>query len=95
MIPGLPKDLEGIRLAQLTDIHIGFDPDAQPEELNRKRFRAALSRVFSSPNVPDLLVLSGDLTSCIVRNQDGWSRQLAVEPQQVVLAKTETADGWF
>lgn len=49
-------------IAQLTDIHIGFDPDAQPEELNRKRFRAVLTRVFTSPNKPDLLVLTGDLT---------------------------------
>lgn len=49
-------------IAQLTDIHIGFDPEARPEELNRTRFRAALTRVFETPNAPDLLVLSGDLT---------------------------------
>lgn len=49
-------------IAQLTDIHIGFDPEAQPEELNRTRFRAVLARVFETPNTPDLLVLSGDLT---------------------------------
>ena len=49
-------------IAQMTDIHIGFDPDAKPEELNRIRFRATLDRVLSSPNAPDLLVLSGDLT---------------------------------
>ncbi|QKG72146.1 metallophosphoesterase [Erythrobacter mangrovi] len=49
-------------IAQMTDIHIGFDPDAKPEELNRIRFRATLQRVLSSPNKPDLLVLSGDLT---------------------------------
>lgn len=49
-------------IAQLTDIHIGFDPEARPEELNRTRFRAALARVFETPNAPDLVVLSGDLT---------------------------------
>lgn len=49
-------------IAQLTDIHIGFDPEARPEELNRTRFRAALTRVFETPNAPELLVLSGDLT---------------------------------
>lgn len=49
-------------IVQLTDIHIGFDPEARPEELNRTRFRAALTRVIETPNVPDLLVLSGDLT---------------------------------
>lgn len=49
-------------IAQLTDIHIGFDPEARPEELNRTRIRAALSRVLEAPSRPDLLVLSGDLT---------------------------------
>lgn len=49
-------------IAQMTDIHIGFDPDAKPEELNRIRFRATLDRVLSSPNRPDLLILSGDMT---------------------------------
>lgn len=49
-------------IAQLTDIHIGFDPEARPEELNHTRFRAALARVLETPNSPDLLVLSGDLT---------------------------------
>ena len=49
-------------IAQMTDIHIGFDPEARPEELNRTRFRAVLSRLIESPNQPDLLVLSGDLT---------------------------------
>jgi Icc protein len=49
-------------IAQMTDIHIGFDPDAKPEELNRTRFRATLDRVLNSPNPIDMLVLSGDLT---------------------------------
>ena len=49
-------------IAQMTDIHIGFDPDAKPEELNRIRFRATLDRLLSAPNVPDMLVLTGDLT---------------------------------
>ena len=46
----------------MTDIHIGFDPDAEPEELNRTRFRAVLDRILTSPNRPDLMVISGDLT---------------------------------
>lgn len=46
----------------MTDIHIGFDPDAKPEELNRIRFRKTLDRVLASPNPIDMLVLSGDLT---------------------------------
>lgn len=49
-------------IAQITDIHIGFDPDAKPEELNRIRFRATLERLLKAPNRLDYLVLSGDLT---------------------------------
>lgn len=49
-------------IAQMTDIHIGFDPDAKPEELNRIRFGAVLERILSAPNELDFLVLSGDLT---------------------------------
>ena len=49
-------------IAQMTDIHIGFDPEAKPEELNRIRFRETLARLLSAPNTPDMLVLTGDLT---------------------------------
>lgn len=49
-------------IAQLTDIHIGFDPAAKPEELNRIRFRKTLDRLIAQPNPVDFLVLSGDLT---------------------------------
>ncbi len=49
-------------IAQMTDIHIGFDPEAKPEELNRIRFRETLARLIKAPNEPDMLVLSGDLT---------------------------------
>ncbi len=51
-----------VLIAQLTDTHVGFAPDEQPEELNLTRFRATLARVFHGPNRPDLLVLSGDIT---------------------------------
>lgn len=49
-------------IAQMTDIHIGFDPEEEPEELNLRRFRATLARVLGGPNRPDMLVVSGDLT---------------------------------
>jgi len=49
-------------IAQMTDIHIGFEPDARPEELNRKRFRDTLDRLVKQPNTPDMLILSGDIT---------------------------------
>jgi len=49
-------------IAQMTDIHIGFEPGAKPEELNQVRFRATLARLFEQPNPIDMLVLTGDLT---------------------------------
>jgi 3',5'-cyclic AMP phosphodiesterase CpdA len=49
-------------IAQMTDIHIGFDPDGKPKEYNRVRFRATLARMLDGPNRPDMLVLSGDIT---------------------------------
>lgn len=58
--PGAPP--RAVLIAQMTDIHVGFDPAAQPEELNLTRFRITLDRLLHGPNVPDLLVLSGDIT---------------------------------
>lgn len=58
--PGAPP--RAVLIAQMTDIHVGFDPAAHPEELNLTRFRITLDRLLHGPNVPDLLVLSGDIT---------------------------------
>ncbi|MEO6041666.1 MAG: metallophosphoesterase [Croceibacterium sp.] len=49
-------------IGQLTDIHLGFAPDGPEEELNKVRLRAVLARLLDGPNLPDMLVLSGDLT---------------------------------
>ncbi len=49
-------------IAQMTDIHIGFEPEARPEELNRQRFRATLDRLLRQPNTPDMLICTGDIT---------------------------------
>lgn len=59
---GAAPDSRALLIAQLTDIHVGFAPDEQPEELNLTRLRAVLARLFAGPNRPDLLVLSGDIT---------------------------------
>lgn len=48
-------------IAQITDVHIGFDP-GNPDELNIQRLRAVLGRLVSGPNRPDLLLMTGDLT---------------------------------
>lgn len=47
-------------IAQITDLHIGFEPD-RPDEPNRHRLDAALARITRGVNRPDLLVLTGDL----------------------------------
>lgn len=48
-------------IAQLTDLHIGFEPGMR-EEPNVLRLRAVLDRLANGPNRPDLLLLTGDLT---------------------------------
>ncbi len=48
-------------IAQITDIHIGFDK-GNPDEHNMLRLRAVLDHLVNGPNRPDLLLLSGDLT---------------------------------
>ena len=48
-------------IAQLTDLHIGFDLD-NPDELNFRRVAAAIDYVYGLSVVPDRLFLTGDLT---------------------------------
>src|SRR3546814_2952723 len=48
-------------IAQITDIHIGFDPD-NPAEYNRKRLDDVLDLLIEGPNRPDLLLATGDIT---------------------------------
>jgi len=48
-------------IAQITDLHVGFDP-GNPDEHNMLRLRAVLERIVASPNRPDVLLMSGDLT---------------------------------
>jgi len=48
-------------VAQITDIHIGFDK-GNPDEHNMLRLRAVVDHLVNGPNRPDLLLLSGDLT---------------------------------
>ena len=48
-------------IAQVTDIHLGFQPD-DPAELNRKRFDDIIETLLSLNPRPDLLLATGDLT---------------------------------
>ncbi|MGP1351697.1 MAG: phosphodiesterase [Parasphingopyxis sp.] len=48
-------------IAQITDIHLGFDPD-DPAEFNRRRLDQVLERLCKMEPLPDLLLATGDLT---------------------------------
>jgi len=54
---------DAVLVAQITDLHIGFEPD-NPDEPNMQRLRAVIDRLVDGPNRPDLLLMSGDLTEC-------------------------------
>jgi 3',5'-cyclic AMP phosphodiesterase CpdA len=47
-------------IAQITDIHLGFDP-GNPDEVNRQRLDAALRALREMVPRPDLLLATGDL----------------------------------
>ncbi|MEP6175978.1 MAG: phosphodiesterase, partial [Parasphingorhabdus sp.] len=47
-------------MAQITDIHLGFDPD-NPAEFNRKRLDQAIKIICAMDPQPDLLLATGDL----------------------------------
>jgi 3',5'-cyclic AMP phosphodiesterase CpdA len=49
-----------VLIGQITDIHLGFDPD-NPAEFNRKRLDKAVACLMESRNRPDLLLATGDL----------------------------------
>lgn len=48
-------------IAQVTDIHLGFQPD-DPAEMNRRRLDEVVAALIALTPQPDLLVLTGDLT---------------------------------
>lgn len=48
-------------IAQITDIHIGFD-SGNPDEYNQQRLDLVMQRLAGGPNTPDLLLATGDLT---------------------------------
>lgn len=59
-------------IAQITDIHIGFDPDAGEDEFNYKRFLAVRDHLMAQEVQPDILILSGDLADG--GNADSYAR---------------------
>lgn len=49
-------------IAQITDVHLGFDP-FNPEEFNRQRLDAALDMLRTLDPRPDLLLVTGDIAN--------------------------------
>ncbi|HYG49143.1 MAG TPA: phosphodiesterase [Allosphingosinicella sp.] len=47
-------------IAQITDVHLGFEP-GNPDELNRRRLDTALRTLSAMVPPPDLLLATGDL----------------------------------
>jgi 3',5'-cyclic AMP phosphodiesterase CpdA len=51
---------ERLLIAQITDLHLGFDQD-NPDEFNRQRLDRALGALVATKPRPDLLLITGDL----------------------------------
>ncbi|HEV2867138.1 MAG TPA: phosphodiesterase [Allosphingosinicella sp.] len=49
-------------IAQITDVHLGFDPN-NPDEFNRQRLDATLHRLHELEPRPDLLLVTGDIAN--------------------------------
>lgn len=65
-------------LAQVTDVHLGFEPD-NPSEFNRKRFDQVVNYLCGLNPQPDMLLMSGDLTD--LGDSDSYTRLLeAISP---------------
>ena len=60
-------------IAQITDIHLGFEPD-NPAEFNRKRLDQTLRTLVAMNPQPDLLLATGDLAD--TGDDDASSRRL-------------------
>lgn len=50
-----------VLIAQITDTHVGFEPEAGDEEFNYLRFRMTIDHVCAQTVQPDILILSGDI----------------------------------
>jgi 3',5'-cyclic AMP phosphodiesterase CpdA len=52
---------EPLLIAQITDIHLGFDA-GNPLEMNRTRLDSVLREIAAAKPTPDIIIASGDLT---------------------------------
>src|SRR5687768_2845005 len=58
--PWSARLLPAMLIAQITDIHLGFEPDS-PSEFNRQRLDRTLAAVCAVEPRPELLLATGDL----------------------------------
>ncbi len=56
----MPRADRAMLIAQVTDIHLGFEP-GNPAEFNRKRLDQVLQRLMAMTPRPDLLLATGDV----------------------------------
>jgi 3',5'-cyclic AMP phosphodiesterase CpdA len=68
-------------IAQITDVHIGFDPD-DVDEFNRQRLDHLLAHIADGPTAPAALIISGDMAD------------RGDAPSYATLAAVLTATGW-
>lgn len=54
------KKAGAVLIAQITDIHLGFDPD-NPGEFNRQRLDRTFAALLALSPLPDLVLATGDL----------------------------------
>jgi predicted MPP superfamily phosphohydrolase len=66
-LPGLPPALDGFRVAQLSDLHVGPIAD-------RDALRDALDRTVAE--APDLIVVTGDVVDAPETDLDAWLPEL-------------------
>ncbi|NQX94795.1 MAG: phosphodiesterase [Erythrobacter sp.] len=52
---------DSVLIAQITDTHVGFEPEAGEEEYNYLRFRMAIDHLLDQHVQPDVLILTGDV----------------------------------
>lgn len=67
------RKADSMLVAQITDMHIGFDTD-NPFEYNRLRLDRILAHLRDGPNRPGILLATGDLTD---KGDDGSYARLA------------------
>ena len=52
--------IDGVLVAQITDLHIGFDRD-NPHEINVRRLNLVIDQLNAMRPKPSLLLVTGDL----------------------------------